>query len=249
MNIQLAIGQFLEYLEVVRRRSPATIEAYRTDLQGFVVVLDRRGDTPVQSVTVADVNRWLCSMQPNATSTVHRRLSALSSFFQTGLVLGYTATNPVERIERPPLNKKVMPAMSDKDIAKLLSVADHPMEQAIILTFATTGVRRAELIGIRIEDVDWQGQRIRIRGKGGKERQVIISPQLQRALWVYLHDKNLSDQSPLFPSRTGRQFHNSTLQRWFKRWLEQAAVEGKGFTIHSLPLCGYKVAAARAERS
>ena len=108
------------------------------------------------------------------------------------------------------------------------------MEEAIILTFATTGVRRAELIGIRIEDVDWQGQRIRIRGKGGKERQVIISPQLQRALWVYLHDKNLSDQSPLFPSRTGRQFHNSTLQRWFKRWLEQAALEGKGFTIHSL---------------
>jgi len=234
MKIEAAIHQFLGHLKAVKRRSPATIAAYRADLASFIATLEARGDAPVEAIVPADVNRWMSGMADKATTTVRRRLCALSSFFRVGQLLGYAVTNPAAQVEGPPVRDKVMPTMNDGQVSKLLAAANSLIEKTMILTLATTGVRRAELIAIRVEDVDPDRGRIRIYGKGGKEREVIISPELQRALTAYLYEKNLSGKAPLFPSRTGGPSHNSTLQRRFKRWLSQAGLEGKGLTIHSL---------------
>ncbi len=144
-----AIARFLVDLRTVRRHAEATRDACRRDLTAFLNFVQTRGTTPcVDQIEAKDIYQWLATVEGCAAATVLRRLSALSAFLKVGLVLGYAATNPTDEVERPPIKRKLMPVMTDDDVARLLSVADGPLEKAILLTFATTGVRRSEVTGI-----------------------------------------------------------------------------------------------------
>jgi integrase len=138
-----------------------------------------------------------------------------------------------------------MPCFTDEDLGQLLAAARKPIEKATILAFATTGARRSELRGVRVDDVDLDRRRILIHGKGGKDREVVISPELLKVLMARICGGDARPGGFLFPSRTGRELCNSTLQRWFTRLIKQAGLEGRGFTIHTLR----RYAATRWHRS
>jgi len=164
-----AVRRFLDHLREVRRCSPATLTAYRSDLTHFAsFVADGDPNLSVRRITPDDVRAWVASMQALSPPTVCRRLSALSAFFRTGQLLGYAGGNPVDQVERPRTNAKLMPALNGDQVRALLNAAPSDSERAVILTFATTGIRRAELCGLRIGDVELEGRLIRVRGKGGK---------------------------------------------------------------------------------
>ncbi len=143
MTVQTAVQQFLQHEEVVKRRSPATIEAYRADLACFVETLNRGSETPIEAVTVTDINQWLMSMSDRSTSTVRRRLSALSSFSATGIVLGYAQENPVDRIKRPSHKRRIQPTPGDQQVQQLLDAAPNHQQRTIILLLDTTALRQA----------------------------------------------------------------------------------------------------------
>ena len=231
-----AVQRFLAHLREVRRCSPATLTAYRSDLTQFAsFVGDGDPDLIVRRVTPDDVRAWVASMQALSPTTVCRRLSALSAFFRTGQLLGYAERNPVAQVERPRTNAKLMPALNGDQVRALLNAACSDSERAVILTFATTGIRRAELCGLRIGDVELEGRLIRVRGKGGKERAVLVTQELEHALRLHLRRRGeASPAAPLFVGRARRALSFTTLQRWFHRWVDEAGLAGKGYTLHSL---------------
>ena len=230
-----ALEQFESQLLVVRRRSEATVAAYRYDLRRFIgFVTGERELRWVDQVTPPDIYAWSGTMRDAAASTVRRRLCSVSSFYRTGIALGYATRNPVDGIERPIVRRKVMPAISDADMGRLLETTRSPEERGILLTFATTGVRRSELTGIRVCDVNLEARSIRVLGKGNKQRQVVIPPQLLGVLAGLIHGHGRRPDEYLFPSSTGQRFPNSTLQRRFRRWCDEAGLIDKGYTVHSL---------------
>jgi integrase len=139
-------------------------------------------------------------MRGCSAAALRQHLSALSAFLKAGIVLGYAATNPVDRLERPPARCRLMPVPNDGQLPRLLAVTHRPMARTMLLTLATTGIRRAELVGIRIEDVDLERRRVRIRGKGAKEREAIISNELRHELAAYLYAKDAPPTAPSSPT-------------------------------------------------
>jgi len=230
-----ATKRFLEHLRLAWRYSPATVEAYRHDLGSFGRSLAVSGASlRVPDITPADVYRWVDEMALLARSTVRGCLSALSAFFRTGIILGYGSTNPVDSVERPSPHRRVMPCPSAQEVRQLLAGAREGTERLVLLTFCTTGLRRGELLALCPGDLDLARRRFRIKGKCGKEREVIISSELAVALIEYSRGQPSDSAAPLFRGAHGGPLSKTTLQRWFQRWLSKAGLASKDYTLHSL---------------
>ena len=230
-----AVHRFLDHLRSARRSAPATIDAYRRDLAAF----GRSLSTSSSCVNVADISsvdayRWVEEMKPLASSTVCRRLSALSMFFRVGIVLGYATVNPVDSVVRPDVRKRIMPCPSPQDVRQLIAAAREGRERVVLLTLLTTGLRRGELLATHRGDLDLGRRRLRIRGKGDKEREVIISDELAVMLVEHLRGRPVEDDGALFRGRCGSALSKTTLQRWFQKWVTTAGLQMKGYTLHSL---------------
>jgi site-specific recombinase XerD len=106
-------------------------------------------------------------------------------------------------------------------------------ERAAVLALATAGLRRAELLSLKWEDVDLQNRRMRIRGKGDKDREVIIFEELLAELYALQAEQELRQSGPVLRGRQGRPLQMSTLNRWLKCWLTRAGIQAP-YTLHSL---------------
>jgi len=102
-----------------------------------------------------------------------------------------------------------------------------------VLALGTIGLRRAELISLKWEDVDLQNRRMRIRGKGDKDREVLIFEELLACLYALRAEHELPQSGPVLRGRQGRPLQTSTLNRWLKCWLTRAGVTAR-YTLHSL---------------
>lgn len=141
----------------------------------------------------------------------------------------------MDRIERPSHKRRIHPTPSDQQVQQLLDAAPNHQQRTIILLLATTGLRRSELIQLRAGDVKLADRRITVHGKGDKQRQVIISKELARALRRHLASADITcDRDPFFVAKQGGPLQKSALHRWFSRWLRNARLGDKSYTLHSL---------------
>jgi len=102
---------------------------------------------------------------------------------------------------------------------------------------ATSGLRRAELLALDWPDVSLRAERLRIRGKGDKQLEVLIFQELLAALYTLQAEHGFPAEGPVFRGWRGRRLQKSTLHRWLKRWLTKAGLQQPGgpvFTLHSL---------------
>jgi site-specific recombinase XerD len=237
VTIAETIPEFLAYLRDVARRSPATIRAYRTDLERFQRFL---GDQPLRlsRIDPPTVERWIASMRDLSNATVRRALNALSSFFTWAIRFGHTDANPVDRVERPSRRKRVQPCPSPAEVREMLAATRNDHERAVLLAMATGGLRRAEALGLRWGDVDLPRRRMAIDGKGDKQRQVPIFEELLEALYVLRAEiEGHPPAGAVFRGRQGGPLCATTLQRWMTHWLTEAGLrdeDGNAYTLHSL---------------
>ncbi|MGI5820279.1 MAG: tyrosine-type recombinase/integrase [Armatimonadota bacterium] len=236
MTITEAIPEFLAYLRDVARRSPATIRAYRTDLERFQRFL---GDQPLRlsRIDPPTVERWIASMRDLSNATVRRALNALSSFFTWAIRFGHTDANPVDRVERPSRRKRIQPCPSPAEVCEMLAATRNDHERAVLLAMATSGLRRAEALGLRWGHVDLPRRRMTIDGKGSKQRQVPIFEELLEALYVLRAEIDGPPTGAVFRGRQGGSLGATTLQRWMTHWLTEADLRdehGNAYTLHSL---------------
>ena len=100
--------------------------------------------------------------------------------------------NPIGKIKAPRLGKLILPSLNREQVADLLNRVDNVRNKAIIALFTESGLRLSELAGIRPEDIDWQGQTIRVMGKGRKEALAPLGSMSQRYLkeWLREHRTN-----------------------------------------------------------
>ena len=124
--------------------------------------------------------------------------------------------------------------MPPEDIRRLEAVTRGARERAIFLTFVLTGVRRSELINLDLQDLDTEWWTLRVRGKGSKERTVPVPPMLREALMNYLQVRSAVGCPALFVNAEGRRLRPRSLQRMMRRWLRDAGLADRGYTIHSL---------------
>jgi len=190
------IVPFLEYLRLVKRRSPHTILSYGTDLQLFFTYLARAYDglTDPKEVTGPMIASWLVGMEGRkrksqktekaSPATIKRRLSAIQSFYKYRRKAGLQTDSPAVTVKAPKSGRRLPVFVEPAQMDTLLRHVEFPdthngyMERLVIHLLYHTGMRRSELAGLKISQVDAARKQIRVMGKGSKERLIPVSDEM-----------------------------------------------------------------------
>ena len=168
-----------------------------------------------------------------------RKLSAIKSFYKYLTVrTKQLQENPVADLEYPKLRKSLPKYLTMEQSASLLksvSGANEKRDYAILMLFLNCGIRRSELVGLNLSDV--YDDRIRVVGKGNKERFVYFGSACRKAIDAYLEERNkrvLSDNRALFGSRDNNRISVTAVHRLVKKALLQAGLDSTQFSAHKL---------------
>jgi len=168
-----------------------------------------------------------------------RKLSAIKSFYKYLTVrTKQLQENPVQDLEYPKLRKSLPKYLTLEQSAALLQAVSGQNEKrdyAILMIFLNCGIRRSELVNLNISDV--YEDRIRVVGKGNKERFVYFGSACRKAIDTYLEERNkkiLTDNRALFGSRDGNRISVSAVHRLVKKALLQAGLDSTQFSAHKL---------------
>lgn len=168
-----------------------------------------------------------------------RKLSAIKSFYKYLTVrTKQLGENPVADLEYPKLRKSLPRYLTIEQSTALLravSGQNAKRDYAILMLFLNCGIRRSELVGLNLTDV--YEDRIRVVGKGNKERFVYFGTPCRKAIDAYLPERNkkvLSDNRALFGSRDGNRISVTAVHRLVKKYLLAAGLDATQFSAHKL---------------
>ena len=174
-----------------------------------------------------------------SASTRARKLSSIKSFYKYLTVrTKQLQENPVADLEYPKLRKSLPKYLTMEQSAALLqsvSGQNQARDYAILMLFLNCGIRRSELVGLNITDV--YEDRIRVIGKGNKERFVYFGSPCRKAIDAYMSERNekiLTDNKALFGSRNGNRISVSAVHRLVEKALTQAGLDSTQYSAHKL---------------
>lgn len=196
--IENAVSGFLSYLNFQKRVSPLTVQSYKLNLgQFFSFSLEEHGVTKFSEISHNTIRDFIAALMDKGLSptSVNQKISSLRSFFKYLLRNGLTDTDPTQKI-RGPKNPKRLPSFVDetqmenlKKYEGIKSDFENVRDRLVMDVFYQTGIRRAELIGMKVSDVDIYNLQLKVLGKRNKERIIPFSIDLKRNLESYLNVK------------------------------------------------------------
>ena len=203
-----SIDDYLAHLQVERRMSPHTFDAYRRDLDGLNAFATAQG-LEVETLHTEQVRAFIAAEHRRGLSpkSLQRRLSACRSFYRWLLRHGRIQANPAQPIRAPKAPRK-LPQVLDPDEAKALVEVptDVPLglrDRALLELFYSSGLRLSELCGLRWRDLDLQGGLVTVLGKGSKQRSVPVGSHARAALAEWRNDQRPAGDAFVFPGRNG----------------------------------------------
>ncbi len=231
------IAAFVNELHYARGRSARTCEAYARDLELFMRCLGRdpanaaRPDIKAFVLELAGKRRY----QPAA---IRRKLVALRRFFRYLVVEGRRDDDPTIGLEPPKLPKRLPRVLKEGEVARLLrtpspaggSDFQRLRDRAILEVLYASGVRRAEVAGLDLQDVDLDRRMMRVLGKGNKQRTVLINQAASDAMRAYLGHRPRTSDDAFFVGRSGRRLGVRAI------WSVVKTVERlSGMALHATP--------------
>ncbi len=242
----LDLRMFLRFLKLIRNDMPIHTRLDDIDIRDMNIEW-------LRDVTTSDIFDFLSylandrAINPDSAVTDYgisptsraRKLSALKSFYKYLTVrTKQLSENPVADLEYPKLRKSLPKYLTLTQSAELLKAVSGPNEKrdyAILMLFLNCGIRRSELVGLNITDV--YEDRIRVVGKGNKERFVYFGTACRKAIDAYLPERNkkvLSDNRALFGSRDNNRISVTAVHRLVKKYLLMAGLDSESFSAHKL---------------
>jgi integrase/recombinase XerC len=170
---------FLQYLLIERGYSPHTVRSYKNDLDQFFTFMENTGSSVIaDEISSYNIRAWIVSMMDNGISStsVHRKISCLRIFFRFLRKEGIISHDPLDRVVLPKRKKSLPVFVGEEALDNLLDKYEFGNDFAgvrnrtIIEMFYLTGMRRAELIGLKNSDVDLSAVTIKVTGKRNKQR-------------------------------------------------------------------------------
>lgn len=245
MSIREAAREFFLYLEAERGCSPLTVQAYRSDIQRFVAFLDESGVNPqVANVEPHLLRQFLLAMKRDglAASTRARRLYALRSLWDFLERSEMVATNPCRTVSAPKSGERLPEYLTPDECEALLDATGDQYydslatrDRAALTILIYTGLRRHELIGLELADIDLEEGTLRVRrGKGDKSRLLPLVEEAQQAIREWLDCRPRVSHDRLLTGRDGRPLGVHGLNLLFRRALTKAGLARKGVTLHTL---------------
>ena len=186
------IDKFLEYIQQEKRYSPNTITSYRKDLEDFLsFLMDREGLEDLQKAEKKMVRNFIVFLSEKGLTkrSINRKISTLKSFYAFLQRISLINVSPVEGLSTLKFYPEKQIPFSKEEMQDLSVILDSGevelLDRLIIEVLYQTGMRRAELCNLLLENVHFYRNEITVIGKGNKQRIVPISPVLMQELKVY----------------------------------------------------------------
>jgi integrase/recombinase XerC len=229
------LDRFSNYLRM-RNYSPRTIRKYEQTIQRFaryawlrqhsspdLVNFDEESlntapldaDVNVSAALITDFFSSLSEGRDYKPKTFHRMISTLSSFYRFLYAQGVVVANPMLGVERPRIKNQELKYLKHSQVIRLIKSIPDERDRLIVRLIYATGVRVSELCSINIEDIDFEEQTIRVKGKGDKIRMVFIDAETLDLIDQFIGNKI---EGPLFVGQQGNHLSPRTVQHLFRKY-------------------------------
>ena len=264
------LNSFLNYSITILNKSPNSVKEYNYDIVNFLKYMMIRfkltnetdsekiditsfTEKDLKKITLEDIHSYISHLaidNRSKATTRARKISTIRIFFKyLSQKANILEINPAQNLETPKLEKKMPKYLSLEDSKKLLSVAEHEdnrnakRDYAITTLFLNCGMRLSELVGINIDDIDFEECKMTVIGKGNKERTIYLNRACMSAISDYLstrasktsikHDSKNSEKA-LFLSEQKKRISNRTVQAIIHKELQLAGLDAKKLSVHKL---------------
>ena len=231
------IDRYLEYINIEKRYSPNTIISYRKDLEDFAkFLLDTESIENLQKADKKMVRNFIIHLtnQKLSKRSINRKISTLKSFYNFLLRISEIKTSPLEGISMLKFYAEKQIPFSEEEMKHLLLILEEAqvelLDKLIIEVLYQTGMRRAELCNLPLENVNFSRNEIMVIGKGNKERIVPISPDLSKVLKIYYleHRKPAVEaEKYFFVSSKGKKITEKFVYLMVTSYLSQVSLKEK----------------------
>lgn len=255
------LNSYLVHLKVVKQLSERTIYEYYFDTRLFLKYVHKNNidsDTATEDIDITDMSVdelrnisvtdvynfifYVSDERQNKNHARYRKVSALRSFFKYLTKTKHiTEVDPTRDIDIPSPKTPLPKFLSLDESMKLLETSnnrDSLRDYCIITLLLNCGMRLSELIGINIKDIDFTENRMKVLGKGKKERMIYLNSACISALRNYLEIRNDNpkavDEPALFISNQNRRISKRRVQQIVENTVKASELDGKGITTHKL---------------
>ncbi len=193
------LKSFISYLTHEKRYSPHTINSYSCDIKQFIDYIEEKYSVyDFDKVNHYMIRSWLVHLMQNKISakSINRKFSSLRTYFLFMLREGKISANPTKKVIPPKIGKRLPYIIQKKEIERLLDdlvFAENfsgYRDKIIITILYNTGIRKAELINLSDEDIDFFAKTVKVLGKGSKERIIPMTEDMIKELKMYLFIRN-----------------------------------------------------------
>lgn len=235
----MSIQSFVDYLSLEKNYAAHTIAAYRKDLEDFqsYISVDFSDDN-LAEINYAQIRSWIIRLVDSGLSnrSINRKTSSLNSYYKFLIKTGDITHSPLAKHKALKVQKKVHIPFSEQEIETVLSTAaTHDFEamrnKLIVELFYSTGIRRSELINLKLNDVDFEQNQIKVLGKRNKERFIPLLSTVENTLKSYIEMRKTLPQikSPdfLFLTQKGAQIYAALVYRIINKYFSEVSSKVK----------------------
>jgi integrase/recombinase XerC len=240
------LEQFLEFLQgqETEESSIAGVDfcgSWSADSGGAATATktETKLEERILTADITVIRRFMMALSDKqyCKSTTARKVATLRCFYKFLVKRKYVAANPVKTIRSPKQDKRLPRFLEVEQVEKLLNTpgADNWLgvrDRAILETLYSTGMRVSELVGLNLEDVDFLGEVIHVRGKGKKERIAPIGSKALPSIQQYIEYRNKRmqnddgfDSKILFANKHGKRLSTRSIRRKMNKYLRQAGLD------------------------
>lgn len=236
----MSVKAFLSYLSLEKKYSPHTVTAYSTDISDFkIFCLASYEISNIDDVSYNLVRSWIVSLVNDSISnrTINRKIASLKAYYKFLQHIGKLSSNPLSKHKALKTAKKLEVPFSEAEMLAVLNQINFEegfegvRDKLIIELLYTTGIRRAELINLKLSDIDLTGLTIKVLGKRNKERIVPLLKSTKELFSNYFTERNglkaNIDEVHVFLSKSGHKTYETLVYRVINKYLSEVSYKAK----------------------
>jgi len=220
----MPINSFLNYLSLEKKYSQHTVTAYRNDLNTFQqFCVNEFEDENIVYVNYQQIRNWIVALVNSGISnrTINRKTSSLKSFYKFLQKTKQIEVSPLAKYQALKVAKRVQVPFSENEMENVLAMNDEMTDfesvrnKLIVELLYSTGMRRSELINLKIADIDFSNQVVKVLGKRNKERYIPLLNSVLNSLRKYngLRANIKTNQSYLLLTKKGKKIYDTLVYR------------------------------------
>ncbi|MAR25886.1 MAG: integrase [Flavobacteriaceae bacterium] len=229
-------SNFFDYLKKEKNYSDNTIVAYKKDINTFSKFCSEElNKKNISHLDYKIIRNWIVKLSDSNLSplTINRKISALSRYYDFLIKINEIKESPLKKHKRLKVQSKIIIPFSEEEVLTVIDVFHDDFEgkrnMLIIEMLYSTGLRRDELINIKIDDIFFDDSLIKVRGKRNKERLVPIITTLKQSMDIYLELRNQvkTKFNNLFITSKGTKIGPSLVYRIVKKYFSKVSTKVK----------------------